>query len=503
MMKQKFTKSNVHKLIFLGIIILGIILLISIQFIRVNFKHNNSFISYESYFNYRILNTINTGNIPTQDNLSFGGRPFSYNLAWPYTMLFISNSFRINLDSIFSILPIIIGILSLIIFWLIIKKIFKELNIANISSLILVLSPPYLYFFSTNNSFSLIFLISLLAIYLASFKNNLTLIISFLLAPLVSFYSIIASIFFGILLLVYLIIFNREKIKWYFVYIILNSSIIYFIITNILSKYGYPEMLKFDFLNILFNFSYRSLLSDFGGKIGLSIFSIFLLFIGIYILWQQNKYKYFLVYIGIFIMAILAIYFDFILFYLSIVIALIGSFGLIKIIERKWESDFIKTLSIFIIISGLVFSGLSFINELSSSEPTNIQLQALNFLKTKSSLGDTIFGYYKHGTLFNFIDRKNLMDSNIFYSNNPVKRFNDFQEIMNSNNPDYVISLLDNYSIDYIWIDQDLAEKYYDNQQIKFLFQLKYDKRFEQILRLKNFENGKLTEVDIWRYKKT
>ena len=94
------------------------------------------------------------------------------------------------------------------------------------------------------------------------------------------------------------------------------------------------------------------------------------------------------------------------------------------------------------------------------------------------------------------------MDSNIIYSNNAVKRFNDFQEIMSSSNPDNVLSLLDNYSIDYIWIDQDLAEKYYDNQQIKFLFQLKYDKRFEQILRLKNFENGKLTEINIWRYKK-
>lgn len=502
-MKQKYTKSNVNKLIFVGIIILGIILLTSIQFIRSNFKHNPSFIGYDSYFNYRILKIAQTGDIPLQDNLSFGGRPFSYNLAWPHTLIFISNTFHLNLDKIFYILPIIFGILSLILFWLIIKKIFTKTNIANASSLILVLSPPYLFFFSTNTSFSLIFFISLLSIYLLTFKNKFLFVLSFLLASLISAYSIIASIFFGILLLVYIIMFNREKIKLYFIYLALNFLVIYFIINNIFSKYGSLEMLKFDFLNELFKFSYRSLLSDFGGKIGLSIFSIFLLFIGIYVLWQQNKYKYFLVYFGIFLIIILAMYFDFILFYVSIVIALIGSLGLTKLIERKWESDFIKTLSIFIVISGVVFSGLSFINELSSSEPTSIEIQALNFLKIKSSPGDTIFGYYNQGFLFNFIDRKNIMDANIIYSNNPVKRFNDFQEIMNSNNPDNVINLLNEYSIDYIWIDQDLVEKYYDNQQIKFLFQLKYDKRFEQILRLKSFENGKLTEIDIWRYKKT
>jgi len=241
------------------------------------------------------------------------------------------------------------------------------------------------------------------------------------------------------------------------------------------------------------NFNFQIFFSDFGGRFGLSIFSAFLALIGIYVLWKQ-KYKYILVYLSVILLIFASVYLNFVLFYLNIVVAVLGSIGILSILERRWESKFIKMFSILILICGIIFSGLSFIKQMSLMEPSTRQMAALNYLEEKANPGSVIFSYYDRGFWFNYIGNKNVMDLNFFYAPKVNERWQDSLRLLNSNNIDTTLEILDKYKVNYIWLDKSVKNKFYGSKEINFLYQLKYDPRFKVVYRN--------LDVEIWKYEK-
>lgn len=502
MNEQRYTRSFANNAIFVGILILGIILLSGIYILRFYNYDNKNLFSDDSYYNLRISKLIleNKG-VPLFDDLSYGGRPFAYSLGWPILIVWISKITNLTLEEISILLPIIFGFLTSLLIGLIISKLTKNKNIRNLSLLILLLSPPFLYLFSASNAFAAVIFLTSLGFYLLLFDKKILSILAMLFMSAITFFSFFSILFVIFLFFIYAVVRDRKKIKWFLLFLVIVIIFEIFNHYNLLSKYGLPEQIRFKIIQSTINFSYQALFSDFGGKFGLSLFSVFLLFLGIYVLWTDKKYKYFYVYLSVLLLLLISIYFNFVIFYLNIIIAIIGSIGLIKLLNRKWESQLIKNLSIGIVIIGIIFSGISFINQLALSEPTKKQIEALSYLKAKSAHGAVVFSYYDRGFWFTHINKKNVMDPNFFYAPLVNERWQDSLNLLYSKKIEDTIAMLNKYDIEYIWIDKAIRERFYGDRETNLLYQLRNDPRFKLVF--KNFNEEHQVEVEIWEYEKS
>ena len=166
MMKLKYTKSLAENSIFITILIVGVVLLSSVYFLRI-FNGNNNLIGDKPYFDLRISKHLLEGKqMPIYDDLSYGGRPFSYFLGWPVIIATVSKITGLDLKDVLIILPILLGFLATLLFGLIINRFTQNKKIRNLAIFIFIFSPPFLYLFSVSNSFSMIFLLSELGFYL-------------------------------------------------------------------------------------------------------------------------------------------------------------------------------------------------------------------------------------------------------------------------------------------------------------------------------------------------
>jgi len=136
-----FTKSYA-RIIFL--LLIALIVLLSPTFIR----SSKTYIGEDSYFYSRLSEKINAGDY-SYDELSYSGRYFTYSLAQPLIFLFFSRLFPEYL--IINIIPVIFAMLSLFLFYKILKEFYIEPNVIYFSLISLIVSPPFIYVFSSYN----------------------------------------------------------------------------------------------------------------------------------------------------------------------------------------------------------------------------------------------------------------------------------------------------------------------------------------------------------------
>ena len=228
--------------------------------------------------------------------------------------------------------------------------------------------------------------------------------------------------------------------------------------------------------------------SDFGG-FGFSVFSIILFFVGLSLLWKR-KYKNFSIYLILLILIVLSFFSDLGIYLLNFFVAIFASIGFLKLLRKKWEITLFKNLTILILILGLIFSGLSFINRMSSMEPSQDAIFCLEFLKINTNKNSVVFSHYSRGNWITAIaNRKNVIDSNFFYAPRLGDRFDDSKKIFDINED---FSLLDSYGVDYIYLDSSLKKEIWDDEEKGLLFALKYSKKFKKL-----FGNG---YCEVWEY---
>src|SRR3989344_8885879 len=120
------------------LLILALLALILPNLVRDSETH----IGEDPYFYSRISSMIENDEAD-YDELSYSGRFFSYSLGQPSVFLF----FREFLPEYFivEIIPIIFALISLILFYLILKEIYVEPNVIYTSLIMLIISPPFIY----------------------------------------------------------------------------------------------------------------------------------------------------------------------------------------------------------------------------------------------------------------------------------------------------------------------------------------------------------------------
>ena len=463
-----------RKLVFLGLLLFCIIILVSPVYLR-HLNSDDYLIGDKPYYYLRIANYINETNAPIfeniNDNFSFEGREYSEEIGWPYLLSF-------NPVFLSFYLPIILGILSFILFYLILNRINYNLSIAG--SLLFISSPSFIYLFTISNKYGISIFLSLLAVYLYINKKEL---LSCLCIPLIGFFSLASSIF---LLSIYLIysIFKKEKLIYFYLSLILTFLAGYMQFGKLTGVSG------LFFVNRGFSYFLQNLVSDFGGRFGIGIFMILLAFIGIFILWK-DKYRFVLIYLLFLALLSLSYFFDFIIFYLNILIVILVGLALISLYQMRWENNYIKFLIILILICGLIFSSVSFINRLVGDEPRKELNEGIFYLSRQPD-DYVAFSHYTRGDWIAYAGKKNVMDSNFFNAPDLYGRFYDSDTLLHTQDINTALEIVKKYNINYIFIDKEMKSGLvWNDDNSELLFILKNDKRFK-----KAFDNN---YVEIWR----
>ncbi|MEE9525884.1 MAG: hypothetical protein V3V78_04740 [Candidatus Woesearchaeota archaeon] len=451
-------------------IITALILILLIPAIRT-LSNKPVFPQDSPYYHLRLARNIKEQGIPFQDSLTQS--PY---LPQPYHLILALSPILLSI-----LIPLLSGISSIIIFYFILKQLNIDINKITTILITTILSPLFIFLFATSNQHAIAITLILLG-FLFFIKEKNYFIPSLIIFAIMPIFGMLPSLISILALLVYTLN-NKEKLKYFYTILTTTSAILLIYYLPFILFYSFPHSSNILNPNILTN-----LMSDLGGNIGYGIFTLILTFVGLYIVWKKEKQ------ITGYLLLLALILLSFIIpelnIYIFPIISLFAGFGLHFIIKMKWKIDLIKTLTIILIICGLLFSTLSYINRLSRSSPTNEIFESLEWLKQNTATTDTIFTHYSKAHWVETIaQRPTILNSQITYTQDLKTRFNDSNTILYSRNFKLTTSLLDKHNIKYIYIDSEMKQgQVWTKPQQGLLFLFRNQETFKQVYNENNIE---------------
>lgn len=448
--------------------------------------YDSVMIGEESYYHARIAREMLGQGIPSYDLMVEEGRPYIFNL-YHLTLAWFSSISSIDFASKF--LPYFFGILSLFLFYIILKKFEVNLPHRFIISLILVASPVFVYTFTISSPLPMAIFLQLFAFWLFLKKSKISFAFSAVLFASAMFLGLLNNIII-LLSLLAVLLFNQKQInkKRAFILfsILLAISLIFY--TPFLLKYGLPEKTNFVQKSIL-----RTYISDLGGN-GFAVFAIILTLVGLIITWR-NKHRFVFLYIIMIFLIIFSYFNAKTLIYLNFIFSVSAAYALMYMLKREWKLRIIKNLTIFILILGLIFSTISYLERIGHLQPDQNIIEGLEWLNKNSGKGEIVFSHYSNGFWIESIaDRPVVMDEYFSYTA-PNQRFNDSNQIFYNRNLEKTKSLLNKYNVKYIWIDPDMKrDQVWTKEKQGLLFLFRNNETFKNIYTNQG--------IEIWQYQR-
>ncbi len=293
------------------------------------------------------------------------------------------NYYYLPLNRLDSVLPM--GILALLPIILALLFVFLILNVAQRLGIsehftflflaLLISSAVFIFSFTTISAYSGLLILLLLGILLLTLSHKLWNYLSML--PLMLATSI--DLFSSLLVILALLTFfhyRTEKEKE-------TNRNLMFTIVAVTSIVALAHFFLFDVPLQLGPFQTESviqdLLSDLGGTSGISLFALLLALGGLFHLWKEKRYYFTYLFLPLVIPAYL-LHTNFI-FPLAIIILLFSAVGFIKLFERQWNLETIKKFTILVVILGILFSTLTYLNRVTEIGPDQNEVETLTWIK--------------------------------------------------------------------------------------------------------------------------
>ncbi len=278
------------------------------------------------------------------------------------------------------LIPLILALANLFL----ILKLGKKLNLSNnlvfFSALFLIISPNFIYGYTTIISATFYLFLVLLGFSLLLSRYSLFTVIPFLAA---SFIDIFSTILILALLAIYYYTFRSKIAFWIF------GAVALCLILNVIL--GLP------FVNgpLYEQNPLSDLLSDLGAVQGLSFFILLLFFIGLATAWKTEKYSK--IYFLLPILIVGYILNTNIIFSLSVLIIFFAAIGFTNLFERKWVLGTLKTFSVLLLFLGMIFSTISYLERLSSFDPSSAEVEALTWIRENTAPESIILSSPENG----------------------------------------------------------------------------------------------------------
>ncbi|MBC8501423.1 MAG: hypothetical protein H8D38_06700 [DPANN group archaeon] len=375
------------------------------------------------------------------------------------------------------IVSLAFGVLSLFMFFMIIKHFFENRDVVIVSSFLFVLSPVFVYLFTSLNTYSLATLLSLFFIYFFINKNYWS-------VPFLMLVSITDFSFFliDVILIIFYYFYTRERMFFL-------GNLISAIISFLLFSYYHKGFRIFE--NLFSSPSFIVFFTSFGAEVGIAFFYLFLGLIGFFTIWKRRReYIYFLV--SIIAVLLFSLFNEAGRIFLNFYLCLLAGIIVLFLIRRKWAIITIKKFTLLLIFCGIIFSTSLYIDQIIKSEPKNELIESLSYLKNQESgvvLSHQSYGYF----IEYFSDKQSYLDdSSVDYSNYfPLKDVE--QKIFYSRNLETTQSLLEENGIEYILVTSEMKKGIvWKRESEGLLFLLENSLVFEKIHSTKGIEVWKV-----------
>ena len=330
------------------------------------------------------------------------------------------------------LIPITLAFLSLLLVFSITKTIKISERIVFFFLLFLILSPAFIFVYTTISAYSLFIFLILLGMFLLT-KNQLK-YLSIIPITLALCFDLISSF---LLLTALTIIYVKQKKKFPLIPVLIALIILITkkIILN--TPYIYGPFHTQQFL--------PDLISDLGGLSGISFFIIILAFIGLAITWKRknfsNTYIFFPITIIAFFLNTQAI------FFLTLSVVFFATIGLVQLFDKKWTLISLKQFTLLLLILGILFSTLTYTDRIINYEPSEQAQQTLTWIKDNTETDTIVFSlpeesyyvnYFAQRESFSLLHSKNKLKSNLTTTILTSTYINQLFPILEENNIDII-----------------------------------------------------------------
>jgi hypothetical protein len=372
--------------------------------------------------------------------------------------------------TLFSLVPITLGIVSLLLFFYLAKYIKLSETFTFFFILFLIFTPAYIYTFTTLSGYSMFIFLTLLGLTLLFSKYQFLAFIPLILATFIDLYS---SIILLCLITLYLIKTKKSPFHYLIPALLVISTILQYFFKQalILGPFHYQKPLP-------------DLISDLGGLNGVSLFIIILAIIGVSLTWKRKgdsaAYWFLLLLIPGYIISTQTI------FYLSILITFFATVGFILTFERDWAVPILKNFTLFLLLISIIFSSITFMQRLNQA-PNSGDVEALTWIKDNTGGDDIVFSEPQNGPYIKYFAQREP-----FYSlpeNNQYK-LDLAHSILESTYTKETFPILNDGQIKIIYITPQMKSAMPADQGLLFLLK---NEKFKLV-----YEQN---EYEVWSYK--
>ncbi len=359
--------------------------------------------------------------------------------------------------------PIILGLGTL--FFL--SRIFMNMETKNLTLIFFILSPVFVYVFSTFSFYSLFFFLTALGFLIFLKKHGWLSFMIFSVLPLLDF-------FMSLIVLVFLLGYAlTKKIKLRDFYVVLVSVIIVsgiVLASNTVDLAGY-----------FLGFSIADSFTFLGSGAGITFPFVVLALVGILLFWKKAKSKL-LVSIVFMVLLFLSMSSLQIRLFFGFLLPFFAAIAATSLLNRKWAIDQLKNLTLILVLCSILFPAISFYDSIVSAQPTKTMVDSLEFLQQNSPKKSVVWSSPENGFLIQkYSQRRTFVDAHSYQYHNYEKAMEEWKRITNSRTEQNITELLEKNSITYFYITGDMREEYWNNKDQGLLFLLTKSETFIKI----------------------
>lgn len=429
-----------HRLLLI-ILLLGIAILV-IPYLARFLMGNSSLVSEQPYLHARMAE----GELENEDsdNRIVGERTLWFT---PYHLLLGMLGRVIGTEKASMVLPAVLGIMTLFLCYLLLREFIKSSMTRFVMLLALLLSPAYIYTYTVSNPHALAIVLTLLGFVCFLQKERYFYVLSIAAFALASLFQ-----FFNALLIIYLLVVYNLTTK--------NKKneifLIIFVLLGIFILYKAPLAIRYE---IVEGTLIQEVFSDLGGKTGFGIFYAILFIIGFFASWGK-KYTHAGMYL---LLCLLIASYHWLgnatMIYLNFFLVYFAGIGLVRLQRIHWEFNIIRNLTFLIIICGLLFSSISYINRLSHASPSQELAESLEWLAEHSYGDAVVLSHYHYGYAVEHVAKRRVVIDSLFSSFPDIdQRMADVQNLFYTLNLEEARQILEKYGITYIVVDKEMRE---------------------------------------------
>ncbi len=441
----------------------------------------------ESYTHLNTIQSVEEGGI-SLSNISF------------VQMLILPLAKIIPLHLLFFISPIL-GLLSIILFLRLTRKAGFDNLISTYWGVLLILSPAFIFTFTTLSTYAFSMLFALLGLTALRTRKKY---LQWLSVPF--FMSAAATeVLFGVLIILLLTSFialrKEGSDEIYHLKLLQNlkekstrfrATKITLIVSIIaLGVSLFATGITFIAFKSSTHNIWRDIISDFGAKGGISIFVLILSITGLFFAYKRRQ----VLYASLVILIPAYFWNTHTIFFLTIPLTYAAALGLARITNRKWQLTDLKTITLFLLALGIVFSTLTFTERLAEYSPSAEMNNALIWLKENAPEDTSVLTLREDGQFTEFISGMKVFDHTQFTTDTIDPAQLD-PTIHVPSSPIFTIAytqvlfpIFDQENIEYVYITPKIKGILAEDQGIRF------------VLRNENFKMIYASEGhEIWEY---